>query len=86
MPTYEYLCGNCEHYFKNNVPFSDHAKACDEPCPECDEKAVKQTLTTMNYYARDSGFKKKQKHNTDFNSKLKKIKEAHPNNTIDNAH
>jgi|APGre2960657373_1045057.scaffolds.fasta_scaffold00221_3 putative FmdB family regulatory protein len=46
MPTYEYLCDKCEHYFTKFTSISTMNLAEEEPCPNCAEIAVKKVMLT----------------------------------------
>jgi putative FmdB family regulatory protein len=46
MPTYEYLCENCQKEFSMILSFSEHEKG-DIICPECNSKQVKQLISTF---------------------------------------
>jgi len=46
MPTYEYLCENCQKEFSMILSFSEHEKG-DIFCPECKSKQVKQLISTF---------------------------------------
>jgi putative FmdB family regulatory protein len=44
MPTYEYQCEKCEHYFTKFTSISNMNLAEEEPCPNCAEVAVKKVM------------------------------------------
>jgi putative FmdB family regulatory protein len=46
MPTYEYQCDLCEHYFTKFTSISTMNLAEEEPCPNCAEIAVKKVMFT----------------------------------------
>ena len=46
MPTYEYQCEKCEHYFTRNVSISSMYAPEGEPCANCGEVAVKKVILT----------------------------------------
>ena len=46
MPTYEYQCEKCEHYFTRNVSISSMHEPEGEPCANCGELSVKKVILT----------------------------------------
>ena len=46
MPTYEYQCEKCEHYFTRNVSISSMHEPEGEPCVNCGEMSVKKVILT----------------------------------------
>lgn len=46
MPTYEYQCEKCEHYFTLNLSISNRNTPEEQPCPECNELHVKKVMFT----------------------------------------
>lgn len=44
MPTYEYLCGACQHKFSLIKSISEHEKE-KVSCPKCKSKKVKQRIS-----------------------------------------
>ena len=46
MPTYEYRCEKCEHYFTRNVSISSMYVPEEDPCTNCGEVAVKKVMLT----------------------------------------
>lgn len=46
MPTYEYQCEKCEHYFTLFTSISNMNQAEEQPCPNCSELAVKKVMFT----------------------------------------
>ena len=83
MPTYEYLCEKCEHYFTQFRSISTMNAPEEEPCPNCGEVAVKKVMMTapaigdavrLRIRRPDGGFKEV----------LQKIHEKTPGSTIKN--
>ena len=54
MPTYEYLCNQCEHAFEVVQSFSDSAI---EQCPKCDGR-VRKVYNNVGVVFKGSGFYK----------------------------
>lgn len=46
MPTYEYQCEKCEHYYTQYLSISRMLEPEGEPCPNCAEKTVKKVMMT----------------------------------------
>ena len=46
MPTYEYQCEQCEHYFTKKLSIDERNTPEMEPCPECQEVQVKKVMFT----------------------------------------
>lgn len=46
MPTYEYQCEKCEHYFTKFLSIPRMLEPEGEECPNCSEKAVKKVMFT----------------------------------------
>ena len=46
MPTYEYLCDTCDHYFTNNLSISRMNEPEGDPCPNCAELNIKKVMMT----------------------------------------
>ena len=46
MPTYEYQCDKCEHYFTKFTSIAKMLESEEEPCPNCSEVAVKKVMLT----------------------------------------
>jgi putative FmdB family regulatory protein len=46
MPTYEYQCEKCEHYFTDYKSMSQMNQPEEEPCPNCGEICVKKVMFT----------------------------------------
>lgn len=46
MPTYEYQCEKCDHYYTQYLSISRMLEPEGEPCPNCAEKAVKKVMMT----------------------------------------
>lgn len=46
MPTYEYQCEKCNHYFTLFTSISNMLEAEIEPCPNCAEVSVKKVMLT----------------------------------------
>lgn len=44
MPTYFYKCQQCQHEFEKFLSMSQNAEPESDPCPECKETSVKQTI------------------------------------------
>jgi len=57
MPTYEYQCKSCGHKFEDFLPIKDREKPTKCPCPECEEKKVKQGFFTSPVGGFDSQLK-----------------------------
>jgi putative FmdB family regulatory protein len=83
MPTYEYLCEKCEHYFTQYLSISSMNVPEETPCPNCSEIAVKKVMMTapaigdpvrLRVRRPDNGFKEV----------LQKIHEKTPGSTINN--
>ena len=47
MPIYEYYCESCEHNFELLLSVSEMDKALKEPCPECNEKKIKKSVSAV---------------------------------------
>lgn len=52
MPTYEYLCKDCEHHFEIVQSFSDDALTV---CPEC-KGSLRKLFATAGVVFKGSGF------------------------------
>lgn len=83
MPTYEYQCEKCEHYFTLFASISNMNQAEEQPCPNCSELAVKKVMFTapsigdpvrLGFRRPDNGFREV----------LQKIHEKTPGSTIKN--
>lgn len=47
MPTYDYMCSECEHHFEKILKIDDRNLPESECCPNCGkEKTVSLTITT----------------------------------------
>ena len=46
MPTYEYKCQKCDHYFTKYLGISARNEPESEPCPECQEIHVQKVMMT----------------------------------------
>lgn len=46
MPTYEYQCEKCEHYFTQYLSISRMKEPEGQPCPNCGEVAIKKVMFT----------------------------------------
>lgn len=46
MPTYEYQCEKCQHFFTEYRSMSQMLSPQEEPCPNCNEIAVKKVMFT----------------------------------------
>lgn len=46
MPTYEYECETCKHYFTKFLSISNMKQPEVEPCPKCEALAVKKVIFT----------------------------------------
>lgn len=53
MPTYEYVCTECEHRFEKRQSFSDKAL---RTCPSCGKKALRKVLFPTGVVFKGSGF------------------------------
>lgn len=80
---YDYQCKACNHVFERVLKMADRKVPEAEPCPECGETQVKQTILacpTVNYSIKTAGVK-----TTDsFNDRMKDIKKALPPKYRDN--
>jgi putative FmdB family regulatory protein len=47
MPTYEYLCKQCNKRFDVVLTLSDHAKHPKQPCPKCKSRNVEQRVSAF---------------------------------------
>lgn len=81
MPTYEYQCDACTHYFTRFTSIATMNAAEEEPCPECHLIAVRKVMLTapaigdpvrLRVRRPDNGFKEV----------LQKIHESTPGSTI----
>lgn len=46
MPTYEYQCRACEHYFTRFTSIAAMKAAEEEPCPACHMTSVQKVMLT----------------------------------------
>jgi putative FmdB family regulatory protein len=46
MPTYEYRCQACSHFFEGKYTISERKTPESNPCPECGEVKVLQVIET----------------------------------------
>jgi len=46
MPTFSYKCDNCSESFERFLKISQNEVPTTEPCPNCNQIKVKQTITT----------------------------------------
>lgn len=44
MPTYEFMCEACEHYFEKFLSISEMKKPEEEACPNCGEIKVQKVM------------------------------------------
>lgn len=81
MPIYDYICTSCEHYWEHYYKIAERKIPTDEPCPECGEKTVHQTLTKPPAICDPVrvGVKKNDK---GWREVLQKISAEHPKNEI----
>ena len=83
MPTYEYLCDKCEHYFTKLVSISNMHQPEEEPCPNCSEIAVKKVMMTAPAFG-DPVRLRVRRPDGGFKEVLQKIHEKTPGSTIKN--
>ena len=83
MPTYEYQCEKCEHYFTRNVSISSMHEPEGDPCSNCGELTVKKVMLTaptlgdpvcLAFRRPDNGFREV----------LQKIHDKTPDSTLKN--
>ena len=51
MPTYEFLCKNCDHVFEVFTSISAKEKGLDLDCQQCGGKNIKQAITSYMFYS-----------------------------------
>ena len=49
MPTYEFKCDSCNHYFERRLSMADFKLPESEPCPKCNELTVKKIILPANF-------------------------------------
>lgn len=81
MPTYEYLCEACEHYFTRFTSISNMNAAEEEPCPECSMIKVKKVMLTAPAIG-DAVRLRVRRPDNGFKEVLQKIHESTPGSTI----
>lgn len=81
MPTYEYQCENCEHYFTQFVSIANMNLAEKEPCPNCDEIAIKKVMFTAPAVG-DAARLRIRRPDNGFREVLQKIHEKTPGSRI----
>lgn len=81
MPTYEYLCEKCEHYFTKNTSISTMYQPEEEPCPNCLELGIHKVM--MNAPAIGDAVRLRiRRPDNGFREVLQKIHEKTPGSTI----
>ena len=55
MPTYEYLCKNCEHRFEQMQKMSDDPLSV---CPECSESSLQRLVNAAAFHLKGTGWYK----------------------------
>lgn len=71
MPIYSYQCKSCGHAFDELQKIADRKVPEGNPCPECGEEKVEQTLTPVIFNADALP-----KHSNDFKYLMNSIKKA----------
>lgn len=81
MPTYEYLCEQCEHYFTQfrSIPTMNAPE--EEPCPNCSNISVKKVMMTAPAIG-DAVRLKVRRPDDGFREVLHKIHEKTPRSTL----
>ena len=51
MPTYEFLCKNCDNVFEVFTSISAKEKGLDLECEQCGGKNIKQAITSYMFYS-----------------------------------
>jgi putative FmdB family regulatory protein len=75
MPTYQYVCRECDHKFEQFCSLKDYKKPTKHPCPKCSVRGkVEQTawgdygvgidknMDPLGYSNLDKGFQDRMKH------------------------
>ncbi len=55
MPTYEYLCGSCDHHFEQVQKISEDALT---ECPVCKKNELKRIINATAFHLKGSGWYK----------------------------
>ena len=80
MPYYDYKCNSCDHEFEKEMKIRDRKVPTEEPCPECSEREVFQSLAKP--YHGDPWHFAGKKPDEGFRDRLREIKKHHKHNTI----
>jgi len=79
MPTYDFQCKECQYYFENVCPMSEHSNP--KCCPKCGSYNSKQVITRGHGIC-DPYRMGRIKPSEDFRDTLRDIKKEHPGSTI----
>ena len=83
MPTYEYQCEKCLHYFTRNVTIPNRNQPEEEPCPSCAEQAIKKVMLNAPALG-DAVRLRVRRPDNGFREVLQKIHEKTPGSTLNN--
>jgi putative FmdB family regulatory protein len=81
MPFYDYKCDACGHAFEEFLAMSKRKSPCNQGCPACGVKKVRQYLPTSPS-ACDPVRVGKRRIDGGFREVISKIKKGHPRNNI----
>lgn len=80
MPTYDYVCDNCESHFEEFKSISSRREPEENPCPSCGyPNSVRLVASAPNLV---SGVNHSMKNDMGWKETMSKVAEAHPNSKV----
>lgn len=80
MPSYDYVCGSCEHTFDKQLKISERDVPTTEPCPVCGVSEVTKTLVRAPDWS--DGVRGKSSVSGGFRDVLEKVHRTNPHSNL----
>lgn len=74
MPTYDYVCSNCEHQFEEIKKIDDRLMPTTQPCPNCNKSGTVELALAAPSLVNPLRVDGLRKHNTQFKDRISQIK------------